>query len=102
MLNEQRKNFHGIRPHHELVMFCAYVLSNAAQFFYGPNYTGIGAVLPAKVLFLNWPEKSLIVILATVPLLVVLTYIVRFTRQAHGLLNARSRRVVGLAVTGCW
>jgi branched-chain amino acid transport system permease protein len=63
----------------------SYVLSNAAQFFYGPNYTGIGAVLPAKVLFLNWPEKSLIVILATVPLLVVLTYIVRFTRQGRAM-----------------
>jgi branched-chain amino acid transport system permease protein len=63
----------------------SYVLSNAAQFFYGPNYTGIGTVLPAKVLFLNWPEKSLIVILATVPLLVVLTYIVRFTRQGRAM-----------------
>ncbi|HET7428005.1 MAG TPA: branched-chain amino acid ABC transporter permease [Gaiellales bacterium] len=63
----------------------SYVLSNAAQFFYGPNYTGIGAVLPTKVLFLNWPAKSLIVILATIPLLVVLTYIVRFTRQGRAM-----------------
>ena len=63
----------------------SYVLSNAAQFFYGPNYTGIGAVLPQKVLFLNWPEKSLIVVLATIPLLAILTYIVRFTRQGRAM-----------------
>ncbi|HET6850109.1 MAG TPA: branched-chain amino acid ABC transporter permease [Gaiellales bacterium] len=63
----------------------SYVLSNAAQFFYGPNYTGIGAVLPEHVLFLNWPEKSLIVVLATIPLLGILTYIVRFTKQGRGM-----------------
>jgi len=63
----------------------SYILSNAAQFFYGPNYTGIGAVLPSKILFLNWPEKSLVVVLATIPLLAALTYIVRFTRQGRAM-----------------
>jgi branched-chain amino acid transport system permease protein len=63
----------------------SYVLSNAAQFFYGPNYTGIGAVLPSNILFLNWPAKSLVVILATVPLLAALTYVVRFTRQGRAM-----------------
>jgi len=63
----------------------SYVLSNAAQFFYGPNYTGIGAVLPSRVLFLNWPAKSLVVVLATIPLLAILTYIVRYTKQGRGM-----------------
>ena len=47
----------------------SYILSNAAQYFYGPNYTGVGAILPSNILFLDWPAKSLIVILATIPLL---------------------------------
>jgi len=63
----------------------SYILSNAAQFFYGPNYTGIGAVLPSTILFLNWPAKSLVVVLATIPLLLILTYIVRFTKQGRGM-----------------
>jgi branched-chain amino acid transport system permease protein len=63
----------------------SYILSNAAQFFYGPNYTGVGAILPGKVLFLGWPQKSLVVILATVPLLLALTYVVRRTRQGRAM-----------------
>ncbi|HEY0389896.1 MAG TPA: branched-chain amino acid ABC transporter permease [Gaiellales bacterium] len=63
----------------------SYVLSNAAQFFYGPNYTGVGTILPTNVLFLNWPAKSLVVILATIPLLLALTYVVRRTRQGRAM-----------------
>ena len=63
----------------------SYILSNAAQFFYGPNYTGVGAILPSNILFLDWPAKSLIVILATIPLLLALTYVVRRTRQGKAM-----------------
>jgi branched-chain amino acid transport system permease protein len=63
----------------------SYILSNSAQFFYGPNYTGVGPILPGKVLFLGWPEKSLVVILATIPLLLALTYVVRRTRQGRAM-----------------
>jgi len=63
----------------------SYILSNAAQYFYGPNYTGVGAILPSNILFLSWPAKSLIVILATIPLLLALTYVVRRTRQGKAM-----------------
>jgi branched-chain amino acid transport system permease protein len=63
----------------------SYILSNAAQFFYGPNYTGIGNVLPGNILFLSWPAKSMIVVVATVPLLLGLTFIVRKTRQGRAM-----------------
>jgi branched-chain amino acid transport system permease protein len=63
----------------------SYILSNAAQFFYGPNYTGVGAILPSNTLFLGWPVKSLIVVLATVPLLLALTFVVRRTRQGKAM-----------------
>jgi len=42
-------------------------------------------VLPSTILFLNWPAKSLVVVLATIPLLLILTYIVRFTKQGRGM-----------------
>jgi branched-chain amino acid transport system permease protein len=63
----------------------SYILSNAAQFFYGPNYTGVGAILPTKVLFLGWSAGAAIVVIAVVPLLVALTFIVRNTRQGRAM-----------------
>jgi branched-chain amino acid transport system permease protein len=45
----------------------------------------VGAILPSNILFLDWPAKSLIVILATIPLLLALTYVVRRTRQGKAM-----------------
>ena len=63
----------------------SYILSNAAQFFYGPNYTGVGPILPTNVLFLGWSAGAAIVVIAVIPLLLALTFIVRNTRQGRAM-----------------
>jgi branched-chain amino acid transport system permease protein len=67
----------------------SYILQNVAAIFYGFGPRNFNDILPTGAIFhlagVAYRWKSLIVILATIPVLVALTYLVRYTKQGKAM-----------------
>ncbi len=67
----------------------SFVLSNLAAKVYGFGYTGVGDIMPTHTLFslggVPYRLKSLLVVVITIPVLLVLVWWVRNTRQGKAM-----------------
>jgi branched-chain amino acid transport system permease protein len=84
----------------------SFILQNAALLVYSPQEQTVGPIFPTNTLFalggVPYQAKSLIVVLITIPVLLVLTYLVRNTRQGKAMRavaqDTEAARMMGIDV----